>query len=55
VRRALGEADASLRATHPTLARDWHPTKNGARTPDHVKAGIVFKAWWRCSKHKKHE
>jgi hypothetical protein len=45
----------SLRATHPELAREWHRTKNGPRTPDSVKAGSQVSAWWQCRKDTTHE
>lgn len=32
--------------THPHLSKEWHPTKNGAMTPDKVSAGSHKKAWW---------
>lgn len=39
-----------LSATHPDLASQWHPTKNGNRTPDTVTAGSSSKVWWVCAK-----
>lgn len=41
----------SLATTHPEIAAEWHPTKNGDLTPDKVIAGSTLKAWWKCSKH----
>jgi hypothetical protein len=35
--------------THPELAAEWHPTKNGDRKPQDVKAGTQTKIWWKCS------
>lgn len=35
-----------LATTNPELAAQWHPTKNGALTPDTVKAGSDIKVWW---------
>ena len=35
-----------LATTHPTLAKEWHPTKNGALNPTHVTAGSDKKVWW---------
>lgn len=32
----------------PQLAREWHPTKNGALTSDDVVAGSTRKVWWSC-------
>lgn len=34
--------------THPHLAAEWHPTKNGTLTPDAVIAGTNRRFWWRC-------
>ena len=39
----------SLAETHTDLARQWHPTKNGDRTPEHFTAGSNFRVWWLCS------
>ena len=36
--------------THPDLAKQWHPTKNGELTPKDVTAGSNRKVWWRCDK-----
>lgn len=32
----------------PELARQWHPTKNGALTPDQVLPGSHRQVWWMC-------
>lgn len=40
----------SLRQMNPTLAKQWHPTKNIGLTPDDVSPGTNRKAWWICSK-----
>jgi Hypothetical methyltransferase/Probable Zinc-ribbon domain/Type III restriction enzyme, res subunit/Helicase conserved C-terminal domain len=43
-------------ATHfPQLADEWHPTKNGNRTPLEVMSRSGKKAWWRCSADPTHE
>ena len=36
-----------LASQYPELAREWHPTKNGALTPDRVKAYVRKKVWWQ--------
>jgi hypothetical protein len=36
-----------MATTHPELAADWHPTKNGDLTPQTVSAGTSKKVWWR--------
>jgi hypothetical protein len=44
-----------LSETHPDLAAQWHPTKNGELTPDKVLAGSGKKVWWRCPNGPDHE
>ena len=44
-----------LSESHPELAAQWHPTRNGSLTPDHVLAGSAKKAWWICPKGPDHE
>lgn len=39
----------------PTLALEWHPTKNGRLTPADVTAGSGRKVWWRCPRDARHE
>ena len=39
-----------LATTHPHLAKEWHPTKNGTLTPFDVIAGSDKKVWWMCEK-----
>ncbi|WP_410468544.1 zinc-ribbon domain-containing protein [Arthrobacter sp. A2-55] len=41
----------SLADLNPTLAAEWHPTLNGAVTPETVAAGSKFRAWWDCPQH----
>lgn len=41
-----GEND--LASQMPDIAAQWHPTKNGDRTPGSVSAGSHVKAWWLC-------
>ena len=38
-----------LLTTNPTLASEWHPTKNGDLRPTQVMAGSNQKVWWLCS------
>lgn len=40
----------SLYELRPDLAKEWHPTKNGALRPTMFKAGSSVKIWWKCSK-----
>jgi hypothetical protein len=44
-----------LATTHPEIAKQWHPTKNGDLTPYNVKAGVRKKVWWKCDKGDDHE
>jgi hypothetical protein len=34
--------------THPDIAAQWHPTKNGDLKPEHVTSGSKLKPWWKC-------
>lgn len=44
----VGEND--LFTTHPAVAAQWHPQKNGTRTPQTVVSGNHAKVWWLCDK-----
>ena len=41
--------------THPEIAKQWHPTKNGDLTPFDFLAGSHRKVWWKCNKGDDHE
>ena len=43
-----GENDLAARC--PGLARQWHPTLNGALTPEQVLPGSHRLAWWICER-----
>ncbi len=43
-----GEND--LASIFPQIAAQWHPTKNGTKTPDSVTAFSNRRAWWLCDK-----
>ena len=45
----------SLATTHPKIAKQWHPTKNGDLTPEDVISGSKKKVWWKCDKGEDHE
>ena len=45
----------ALFSTHPELAKQWHPTKNGDLTPLDVTKGMGKKVWWKCEKGDDHE
>jgi hypothetical protein len=36
-----------MASTHPELAADWHPTKNGDLTPQNVRANTSKSIWWK--------
>ena len=38
-----------LGTTHPQLAQQWHPEKNGTLTPQDVVSGTNRKVWWLCA------
>jgi hypothetical protein len=40
----------SLLQTHPELAKQWHPTKNGDLTPTDLPAYSDKRVWWICEK-----
>lgn len=45
----------SLSAVNLILSKDWHPTKNGNKTPENVFPNSRNeKAWWQCQKNKEH-
>lgn len=37
-----------LQSLHPTIAAQWHPTKNGDATPQQVRPGSRKSVWWCC-------
>ena len=45
----------SLAETHPEVAKQWHPTKNGKLTTNDVHFGSSKKVWWKCDKGDDHE
>lgn len=48
-------AARSLKRTFPAVAKQWHPTKNGALTPADVLPGAKAAVWWKCPKGPDHE
>ena len=47
--------DNNLRHLYPDLSKEWHPTKNGDKKPEHFTAGTHKKAWWQCPANPAHE
>ena len=39
-----------LATTHPELANEWHPSKNGKLNPKNITAGSSKRVWWKCQK-----
>ena len=40
----------TIRHTHPEIASEWHPDKNGELIPEDIATGSNQKVWWLCSK-----
>ena len=47
--RRVKEGFNDLATTHPRLAAEWHPEKNGGLEPTDIKAGSQRRVWWKCS------
>ena len=43
------------RSPRPRIARQWHPTKNGALRPRKPGGGLARKVWWKCPEGPDHE
>ncbi len=43
-----------LSSTHPELAAQWHPTKNGPWKPTEFSFGSAEKVWWKCPRGDDH-
>lgn len=41
------EFEKSIGFLYPNLAKEWHPTKNGALLPEHMTPGSHHKVWWQ--------
>lgn len=46
--REIQEKFNDLASQYPVLAKEWHPTKNGALRPTDVGIGTPRKVWWQC-------
>ena len=44
-----------LENTHPVIAQQWHPMKNGKLNPSDVTNGSSKRVWWKCSEGPDHE
>lgn len=45
----------SLKTLFPAVAKEWHPTNNGNRTPSDILAGSNETVWWKCPVGPEHE
>jgi hypothetical protein len=45
----------SLASLEPRIAREWHPSKNGALTARQVVTGSSRLVWWQCRESPDHE
>ncbi len=41
-------SENNLRITHPFIADEWHPEKNGDLKPEDIMRGSNKKIWWLC-------
>ena len=39
-----------LASRYPSIAEEWHPTKNRKRTPANTVYVSTKKVWWKCNK-----
>ena len=47
---------SSIEYTHPHIAKEWHPTKNGDKMPSQFSKGTERpKFWWICSENHEYE
>lgn len=47
--RVIVTGENDLQTTHPAVAAEWHPTKNGKVLPKDVGPGTTRKFWWKCA------
>ena len=45
----------NLAVSAPSMAAEWHPTKNGKLTPHDVTLGSGKIVWWKCPEGPEHE
>ena len=46
---------ANISITHPEIAKQWHPTKNGDLRVVNFTYGSGKKVWWKCDREDCHE
>ncbi|MDD4202197.1 MAG: zinc-ribbon domain-containing protein [Candidatus Omnitrophica bacterium] len=54
MKRCKVNPEKTLQVINPTLAKEWHRTKNKDLTPHDVVPGSSKKAWWKCPKGDDH-
>ena len=47
--KAVIPGENDLASQFPEIAAQWHPTRNGALTPEKLTAYSNRRVWWRCS------
>lgn len=47
--KRLANDSYSLWITHPEIAKEWHPKKNGSLRSTGVTRGSRVKVWWKCN------
>ena len=52
---SVSQKKRSIVQTHPHLAGEWHPTRNGSLVPADFTAGSEVKIWWKCEQGLDHE
>src|SRR5207245_6800439 len=45
----------SLATRSPSLAAEWHPSRNEGLRPEQITAGSGKSVWWKCPKGADHE
>ncbi len=48
-------SDNNLLMTHPSVAAEWHPTKNSPASPENFLPTSHKKVWWVCSVNSEHQ
>lgn len=46
--KVIVEGFNDLATTHPEVAAQWHPTRNGSLTPQKISSGYAKKVWMLC-------
>lgn len=47
--KKLTEGVDDLSTRFPSIAGEWHPSRNGDLAPNQIFGGSTYKAWWQCS------